>query len=101
MTNHLLRLGLALLMAVVLMGPATAVAGEAVVKAGQTDTPPAWPTACKLALRNCRTEHVSDCSLDGKCKRLYQLKRVCRCRVMCRWPGKPNCTIHAQCPNDV
>ncbi len=106
MTNHLLRLGLAVLAAVVLTGPVTALAGETSVKAGRSMAPPAWPVACKLAMKQCRiirscqTEHVADCS-SGKCQPLYQLKRVCRCRVMCRWPGRPNCTIHAQCPNDV
>ncbi|MBU0513633.1 MAG: hypothetical protein KJ621_02560 [Proteobacteria bacterium] len=109
MSYRIFRLVLAVLAAVILMAPAgeTAMAGDAAVKAGQTIAPPAWPTACRLAMkhcriiRTCRTEHVSDCATDGKCKLRYQLKRVCRCRVICRWPHRPRCVINAQCPNDV
>lgn len=84
-----------------------AVAGDYVVKKDQPSARPAWPVACRLALkycrivRTCRIEQVSDCSQNGVCKLLYKLKRVCHCRVTCRLPGRPSCTIHAQCPQDT
>jgi hypothetical protein len=98
----------ALLMALFgLMGQPTlpAVAGRIEVKKDQPSARPAWPSACRLALKycrivkTCRIEQVSDCSQNGVCKLLYKIKPVCRCRVMCRLPGRASCTIHAQCPN--
>ena len=100
----------ALLGAVILLGSAAdrVFAADRTLKAptGKTMVKPSWPTACTLALkhcrviRTCRTEHVADCTPAGKCKLLYRIKRVCRCRLMCRWHGKPNCVIHTECPDD-
>lgn len=92
-----------------LMGqaPVPAMAGNVTIKRDQTNVQPTWPAACRLALkycrivRTCREEQVSDCSQHGVCKLLYRLKRVCHCRLMCRWPGRPSCTIHAECPPEV
>jgi hypothetical protein len=94
------------LASICLMGQAgvPVLAGDVTVKKDQASAQPTWPAACRLAMKNCRVirtcrdEKVLDCSEPGKCKLLLQVKRTCHCRVMCRWPGQSNCTIHAQCP---